>query len=74
MKYDIWEEGYSATGEHAAARCIARDVEAENFQEACIKVCADRDPLLYGEFDAEKLTVWGCRLYTNGEEAGALFG
>ena len=72
MKFDIWCEGYSATGEHCPPYLEASDVEGDNFQDACIRWRARRerqveaqghDPDSFlGRFDPDELTVWGCRL------------
>lgn len=40
-KFQVWIEGYAATGEHSPASLIG-EVEAENFDEACIKLCGDK--------------------------------
>ena len=42
MKFDVWSEGYVATGEHSPAICHRRNVEAANFQEACDQVFSAR--------------------------------
>lgn len=72
MKFAIWSEGYLATGmEGIPAPAIKLgDVEADTFKDACVKLCTqpgwqERN----GNFDAERLAVWGCQLFDN--EAGA---
>lgn len=67
--YDIWAEGYRATGQHGEAMRMAKDVEARSFKEACIRALGD-DRL----FDPVKLSYWGCRLYDNETDARKLFG
>lgn len=44
------------------------EVEAETFREACDKVCSDPN------YNAEHLTVWGCRLFDNEADARKSFG
>lgn len=41
MKFDVWSEGYAATGEHSPAMCHRRGVEASNFQAACDQVFSE---------------------------------
>jgi hypothetical protein len=68
MKFQIWMEGYAATGESAPA-CFVTSVEAPTFQEACNKHYEGDDV-----YDAERLTYWGCKLYDNSSDARELFG
>lgn len=39
--YQVWSEGYAATGERSGAR-LEGEAVAENFDDACIAVCCDR--------------------------------
>ena len=66
--YDVWMEGYSATGDYAPAHHVGR-VAADSFKEACIKLLnAD------SSFDEERLNSWGCKLFDNEADARAGFG
>lgn len=68
-KFDIWSEGFAATGDVGYHKLEAKGVEAASFKEACIKH--------YGNnklFDAERLTYWGCRLFDNPTDAARTFG
>lgn len=71
-KYDIWIEGYSFTGETPARSSrIAREIEADNFQEACVswwESLTRRQRSGYGNFNQEKLTIFGCKLAPNRDE------
>lgn len=40
-EFEVWSEGYSATGEHSGA-IYHGIVAAETFDEACIKVMGDK--------------------------------
>ena len=75
--YEIWMEGYAATGEHGIHRLIGR-VEAGSFKEACKKAViewlGDRCEREYHYFDEEKCTFWGCRMFDNEEDAARAFG
>ena len=77
MKFEIWSEGYLATGMEGIpekARMLA-EVEADSFQEACDKLCSDPDwQRRYGNYNPERLTVWGCRLFDNEADARKSFG
>lgn len=68
--WEIWMEGYSATGEHATASCVGTRVPARTFREACIKTYGYDNNL----FDPERLTFWGCRLFDNEADAREGFG
>lgn len=70
--YSIWVEGYSITGSSAPAGFVA-DVEATSFREACIKFFTPDTRKHWGEFNPEKLTVWGCRLFNKPEGARKRF-
>lgn len=77
MNFQIWSEGYLVSGMEGIpekARMLA-EVEAETFQEACDKLCGDQDwQRLHGNYNAERLTVWGCRLFDNETDARKSFG
>ena|SRR5690349_10139820 len=67
-KFDIWSEGYAASGE-SAPHMFHGSVEAPTFKEACIKHFGS-DAL----FDPERLTYWSCRLFDNAADAAKTFG
>ena len=68
MRYEIWSEGYAATGERGEAIKIG-EAEAESFQEACNTLLREN-----GLYDSARLTYWGCRLFDNEADARKLFG
>jgi len=71
MRYQIWSEGYAATGERAPAS-FEGEVEANSFHEACILLLKDRlDKDSQGNC---RMSVWGCRLFDNEAEARKSFG
>lgn len=74
MKFEIWAEGYVATGEHAKA-CLMRTVEADTFLDACIKAF-DGDKSFCANQDKEDCppSHWACRLYPTEQEARRAFG
>jgi len=83
-EYEIWMEGYAATGESAGAVLIGKAF-ARNFAQACDIVmckshlayiekvnlpdCKDYCPPRKWDYDPMKLSVWGCRLYWSEELA-----
>ncbi len=62
-KWNIWREGYCCTGDIDQARLISV-VEAETFHNACDKYYKNDD-----QYDTNRLTYWGCRLFYNEEDA-----
>jgi len=75
VTFEVWSEGYSVTGGHGTAYLIGT-VAASTFPEACAKAtsqarAAGKD---YGEFNPDRLTVWGCRLFPTEIEARKSFG
>lgn len=71
--FEVWAEGYAVTGEHGPAQLIGT-AEAPTFAEACQAVMADKEERLWGRFDPERLTLWGCRLFRTATEARRSFG
>ncbi len=70
--YEIWSEGFSATGESGNATFWG-DSLGYTFRDACQRY-ADCYPDFRKLFDAEQLTWWGCRLFDNEEDARKAFG
>ena len=74
-KYQVWVEGYVATGNSASATYLG-EYEGTCFEDACLKACLDK----YGAketanfYDANRNTYWGCHFYNNGTDARKSFG
>lgn len=68
QQWDIWVEGYQATGDRGVAQRVAT-VSAPSFKEACDKYF-EKDPL----YTKERLTYWGCKLFDNESDARKSFG
>lgn len=66
--FEVWSEGFRATGEHGTATRHGK-VRALSFKDACEKLLGDD-----GDFDADKNTHWGCRLFDNERDARRAFG
>jgi hypothetical protein len=70
--YEVWAEGYAATGEHGTASYVG-SVEASSFEEACRLL---HDPAGYGALGevGGRPAYWGCRLFDNEADARKSFG
>jgi hypothetical protein len=70
--FEIWMEGYAATGESAEAKKIAM-VEAPTFREACT-IAMSRPPWNDGNYRPASNKYWGCGLFDNEADARKSFG
>lgn len=70
--YEIWIEGWYATGGHSPARLLGREY-AESFGGACV-LFVRNNPEYRQHFNLDKLSHWGCSLFDNEVEARAVFG
>ena len=61
--HEVWREGYRITGESECAFKLG-EAQAATFEEACDIVCSGK-----ADYDANRLTVWGCRLFNNEADA-----
>jgi len=87
--YEVWIEGYAATGEHETASLLGK-AKARNFAQACHMVMATKflertrvenspeykqySTSSQWSYDPSTLSSWGCRLYWNEELARKSFG
>lgn len=71
-EFDVWSEGYRATGEAAPAQYLGR-FKGATFRDAVETALTDLswDRKYY---DAERLTFWGCRFFDNEIDARKVFG
>jgi len=67
--WDLWIEGYQATGGSGTARCYARNLPGDSFKDAVTKFAATPQAKGLGLFDEERLSFWGCRAFDNEEDA-----
>jgi hypothetical protein len=67
--YDIWCEGYAATGNRATAECMKRGAPGKDFRDACKRALTGTS-----HYDAKSNTYWGCRLFDNEADARARYG
>ncbi len=71
MTYDVWMEGFVATGESGTAMFLG-SFEAPTFRDACKQAIADWGDLEL--FNESNLTYWACRLFDNEVDARRNFG
>lgn len=77
-QFELWVEGYAATGEHGTARFLGR-WSGETFDEAVKKWNATKNIRSeYGDLrwsDNDHMwSVWGCRIFDNEADARRSFG
>jgi len=77
-KYEVWMEGYAATGEHGSAhRLVSKEGktlwEGETFKDA-VKAAVEEVIEEKNYYDPERNTYWGCRFFDNEAEARSSFG
>jgi len=70
-KYSVWQEGFRTNGEEAHANCLG-EYESTDFKSACVQAVKDNN--LEDLFDEDRLTVWGCRLFSTEKKARKAFG
>ena len=71
MKFEIWSEGYWATGDKDSAGYHG-EWEGETFADACEAWASNIQHPEY--FNKSRLTYWGCRLFDNEIDARKTFG
>jgi len=69
--FELWMEGYMATGEHQRASKIG-EYHAESFEDA-MEMFDKENP---GELDKDRkgYSIWACRIFDNEEQARAFCG
>ena len=88
-EYEVWMEGYAATGEHGTATLVGK-TKARNFAQAChILMCEqklksiteenkpnNKDYVTPGrwDYDPNRLSYWACKMYWSKELASKSFG
>jgi hypothetical protein len=70
--YEIWSEGYRISG-NASNACFWGSEQGRDFKEAC-RIFAASNKGFDHNFDPESMTVWGCRLFDNENDARKVFG
>ncbi len=86
-EFDVWEEGFAATGQRGEARFLGK-LKGRNFQDACMRYFLKRELEFREEADKSgdwidterwdynpyRNTYWGCNLYDNEIDARKSFG
>lgn len=73
-EFEVWVEGYIATGERGTAQFLGK-FPGETFRDAVIAYKdSELDEYTKGLVDINKLSIWGCRLYDNEQDAKRNFG
>jgi len=86
-EYEIWIEGYAATGESSGASYIGK-ATGNNFEEACKnfrypdniysylgdKIIINQGEPLKLDENRKYPSIWACRLYDNESDARKSFG
>jgi hypothetical protein len=72
-KFDLWTEGYSATGQRGSAT-FHGEFEGENLKEAVAEFQKTLTPYEQRLINLDHLTFWGCRFFSNESDARRSFG
>lgn len=75
MKFNLWIEGYSATGEHSGASCIGK-ANGDTFIEACRNFATKENQRKFGGYSEQNGVprFWGCKVFDNEGDARRSFG
>lgn len=75
--WDVWIEGYQATGEHGHHKFVG-SFRVGSFQDACtlaaLKLARGNMYTFNKYYDMQKNTWWGCHFYSNEADAAKDFG
>lgn len=72
-EFQIWAEGYQATGEHGEARLVGTQ-KAYSFHDACTMYYETQDASAKAYWNPDRTAIWGCRLFDNEVDARKSFG
>jgi len=73
-EYEVWMEGFSATGERSGAQFQGK-IKSESFAGACEKLVGKQlDKNTDGSYRYGIPSIWGCRLFDNEKDARKSFG
>lgn len=71
--FEVWMEGFSATGDYASAQCQG-SFKGHTFQEACIAWVNTLELSQQLYYNSERNSYWGCKLFDNEIDARRSFG
>jgi hypothetical protein len=87
--YEVWIEGYAATGEHAPAYRLTHQGDPDtvwkgiSFQQACVNALNELNwdmlstmpqALGHSHYNPKTNSYWACRFFDNEEDARRSFG
>ena len=72
--FDIYIEGYKAQGNSSGAQLVIKNQDGDTFKEACINFSKTEKSKGWGNFCEDRLSLWGCRLFDNIDDARSRFG
>lgn len=74
-EFEVWVEGYQATGEHNTAHLVGKAM-GYSFRDAVHNLKATFDPKTTRDWsiDGPVMNIWGCTLYDNETDARKAFG
>lgn len=78
--YEVWSEGYAATGEHGSAFQLTLSTEistkwkGDTFQKACINALKTLEWDMKGYYSYDNNSYWACRFFDNEKDARKSFG
>lgn len=79
-EYQVWAEGFAATGEHGTAFQLNLTNETctlwkgDSFREACLNALKSLNWETDRYYDYSRNTYWGCRFFDNEQDARKSFG
>jgi hypothetical protein len=79
-EYQVWTEGYAATGQHGTAFQLNLTNESctlwkgNTFQEACVNAMKSLEWDMEGYYDPNRNSYWACRFFDNEQDARKSFG
>ena len=79
-EYQVWTEGYIATGEHGTAFQLNLTDQTctlwkgDSFRGACVNALKSLDWEMDHYYDYARNTYWGCRFFDNEQDARKSFG
>lgn len=78
--YEVWIQGYAATGEHGEAFQLTLSTEistkwrGDGFQKACVNALKSLEWDMKDYYDPIKNSYWACRFFDNEQDARKSFG
>ena len=72
--YEIWAEGYKATGQESHAQLLSK-YKADSFDAAVEQYHVEHDDCIdFNRYGKSRHAIWGCELFDNAIDARKSFG